>query len=133
MFVIEKAPGEVHPSSRENDGPVLDDVSKLLLKAAALIEERGWCTHLLSDDRGRMCLRGGLIAAAGHKPWGLHDRSGIGWCNLVNGEVPNGAAIIEADARVEKVVGEHPATWNNEKAGSAAAVVAKLRAVALGG
>jgi hypothetical protein len=66
MFTTEKAPGEIHEQPFRENGEGLDDASKLLLKAAALIEERGHCKMIREDGSGRMCAMG----AIGMARWG---------------------------------------------------------------
>ncbi len=40
---------------------VVDEVGKVMLKAADYIEEHGHCKHVLCDDKGAVCIRGALI------------------------------------------------------------------------
>ena len=110
MFVEEKTQGEVG----------LDEASKILLKAASLIEERGWCQHALETHEGRMCANGAVWIAAGRPvskdgvpppEWHLTYRA--------------------ARTRLWSSVG-HVHDWNDAKDRTQAEVVAKLRAVALG-
>lgn len=118
MFTTEKAPGEIqNPSFRENDSE-LDDASKLLLKAAALIEEVGHAQHTLCDNDGRMCIGGAIsFVDTGVKGFsGSFYRTGIG----------TEALRRMNDALVDLV------NWNNTRGRTQAEVVAKLRAVALG-
>lgn len=116
MFVEHKEVGEVKE---------LDAVSNLLLKAAALIEKHGWCQNRLEDQQGRMCLRGAIgMAAAGN----AHFFHGGEWVGVAK----------EADQRVHNAISggkawECPGMWNNERGRTQEEVVAKLRAVALGG
>lgn len=123
MFVKEKAKGEVQE---------LDAASRLLLKAADLIETDGWCIGMLRDAKGRLCIRGALIKAAGHMPITFDGRvclPGFSWGDAVH--APNvHAALLSADERIERHVGLNPAQWNNIQAGTKDAVVSTLRAVA---
>lgn len=100
----------------------LDDASRLLLKAADLIERWGLAKHTTCDEKGGMCVRGALRVAEGakhapHEP-NFGDAS---------------AVAFEADRRLGVALGgDNPAFWNNAKERKPEEVVAKLRAVALG-
>jgi hypothetical protein len=96
---------------------VLDDASKVLLRAAELLEQRGHCKGAAVSD-GAYCLSGAIsIAALDNKrfgSWGLwhgHDA---------------------AMKRVRKAL-QDPIAWNDAPERTADEVVAKLRAVALRG
>lgn len=97
----------------------LDEASKILLRAAALIEEKGWCTGVFASA-GRMCARGAIYRAATGSPYPDYD------CK----------AGVEAESRIAASVGgQHPCDvggWNNARGRTKDEVVAKLRAVALG-
>jgi hypothetical protein len=109
MFVEEKTQGE--------PAKVLDDASKLLLKAADLLEERGWCQKKAYKD-GKACLVGAIhIAHLGGVP------------NSLNPWEPQSQA---AHDRVRDALGRAPAFWNDDAGRTQAEVVSKLRAVALG-
>ena len=110
MFVekTERPQGEEQPS-RERVQP-LDDVSKLLLKAADVIERRG-LPDCAFNHKGQSC----VIVTCGEiaQDFGLTER---------------------ATERLQKHVGYVP-DWSDKagREGRGAEVVAKLRAVALGG
>lgn len=121
MFVEEKAKGEVKE---------LDAASKLLLRAAALIEKHGLCKGTLVNHAGSYCVRGAMIVAAGETPVYIAypdegpSRPGLGWGNLSIDSV-----AVEADRRLETKIG-NSAKWNNEPERTAAEVIDTLRAVA---
>jgi hypothetical protein len=107
---------------RESSQPSLDEASKLLLKAAAVIEERGWCQNTLESHDGRVCFAGAMKVAAYGKAW------------------PDGPGAIQplmerAWYRFEDAMGVTRGLvgrWNDEPGRTQAEVVAKIRAVALG-
>jgi hypothetical protein len=39
---------------------VVDEVGKMILKAADWLEEHGWCQGWMDDDRGRSCAMGAV-------------------------------------------------------------------------
>jgi hypothetical protein len=48
------------------DKPVeLDETGKVLMRAAEIVRERGWCQLDYEDDQGRVCAAGALYAASG--------------------------------------------------------------------
>lgn len=98
--------------------PALDDASRLLLKAAELIEERGWCQRQQEDAKGRLCILGALHYAEGGSPM-----------------TPFGAVAYNARNRLMDVLGIWMLgrDWNDKPGRTAAEVIAKLRAVALSG
>lgn len=108
MFVKHKEAGE---PSRESGVKPLDDVSKLLLKGAAIIVERGHDqSHLGEGPNGERCALCSLIEADGNRFSRTYE---------------------DAKARLRGAVGESITDWNNQS--TKEEVVAKLRAVALGG
>lgn len=121
MFLPEKSPGEFRPS-REGDVSTLQPWQKLLLKAAALIEDRGWCQGTQKDARGRMCAIGAINEAEGN----LDD----GRC------MPITKAGLEANKRLCAVVSPGdfgPAWWNNADGRTAEEVISTMRRIALTG
>lgn len=94
-------------TTRENTH-TLDEASKLLLKAAALIEERGWCQGSMLSPSGYCAL--GAIGVAG-------DYRDIAY---------------KARDKFSAVVGS-VATWNDWPGRTKEEVIAKLRSVAIGG
>ena len=107
MFVEHKEAGE--------STPVLDDASRLLLRAAALIEERGWCQGAYFSGE-RLCAMGALHMASGGR---------IGDAFTAVGSV----AIERLWKKLPTVIPD----WNDRPGRTKEEVVAKLRAVALGG
>lgn len=100
----------------------LDEPSKLLLKAADLIEEHG-LTKNCRQYGSAMCVYGAIIYA--HR--GDVDQNAFG-------------PSLEAVRRLERIVGQAPeswsegwgaANWNNAPERTSEEVVSKLRAVAL--
>jgi hypothetical protein len=134
MFTTEKAPGEIHEQphreSSEAAPQQLDEPAMLLLKAADHLKRYGWCQGAISEPDGRVCLRGALIAAAGNDPWSLSRGDGAGWPDVLARKCEGAAVIEEADARVEKIVYEHPAKWNNHLGRTAVEVIGVLRRAA---
>lgn len=92
----------------------LDRVSRLLLKAADIMEVGGHCKGMAQDGAAH-CLSGAVSQAAfGFGSWGLwHGHN-------------------EAFERVRASI-EDPISWNDDPARTKDEVVAKLRAVALSG
>src|SRR5437867_3333049 len=95
----------------------LDDASKLLLAAAAIIERQGWCQCFIGTFGGQLCIEGALNVARGREPIAM----------LEGNEV-----TLEALLRVNKAVGASAFHWNDTPGRTKDEVVAKLRAVALG-
>jgi len=100
--------------------PQLDEASKLLLKAADLIEELGWCQHALSDAKGRLSMSGALMVAH------------YGVTKKVSDE-DHEATIQAAWRKLRRNFYCAVPTWNDVPYRTKEEVVAKLRAVALGG
>lgn len=109
MFVEEKSKGEVKE---------LDEPSKALLKAAALIEKHGWCQNHYSSADGRLCILGAVKAALGIPVGDEEDVNPI---------------AEKACERIFDNVGVRAHFWNDRAGRTQDEVVAKLRAVALGG
>jgi hypothetical protein len=111
-------------SVQEHLKPALDDAAKLLLKAAAIMEERGLAQGEYVLGNGAVCIYGALYTAqdavkcmrdADDHPV-FREAKGRLSDNLMNG--PGGMGIIN---------------WNDKLGRTKDEVVAKLRAVALGG
>lgn len=92
-----------------------DEASRLLLKAAAEIEKRGWCQEALVNGAGNVCILGALNVVD----------SGSATVS------PDNAAQTEAYLRLIDSIG-CVSGWNNRFGRTKDEVVAKLRAVALG-
>lgn len=114
----------VKPEERDvgisREGMPLDEASKLLLKAATFLERNHWCQAGFRDGIGGYCLIG-AIRMADH---GDHNYSG---CTPVG---------KDAHSRVLAAFGgfsSGPAEWNDTPGRTKEEVIAKLRAVALGG
>ena len=108
MFVEHKEAGEVKE---------LDAAAKLLLKAATLIEEYGWCQKELITLDGRMCLIGAIDTANCHKM--TYDSE---------------LAMARADAATgieSTTILREAATWNDAIGRKQDEVVALLRRAAL--
>ena len=119
MFVEHKEAGEFTT-------PALDEASRLLLKAAALLEEHGWCQHERSNA-GRHCVLGALDeAAGGDRNWGHKDERAPWW-----GAVQRLVSAVGATHPIG--INWAAANWNNQPGRTKEEVIAKLRAVALGG
>jgi len=104
---------------RENESPQLDTVSLLLLKAAEEIERRGWCQEA-STHNGAVCMEGAMLCADGKKPTEFFGgTSYIAFYRVCDAIKPEGFAA--------------PHEWNDQPGRTKEEVVAKLRAVALGG
>ena len=116
MFTTEKAPGEIHErSDRELEREGLDETAKLLLKAAAVIDEIGWCQNGYTKHGG-YCIYGALDHAAGFDV----------------GEGATNQVVSQAAWRFIDAVKSSVAGWNDTPGRTKDEVVAKLRAVALG-
>lgn len=100
----------------------LDEASKLLLRAAALIEKHGWCQNYLISPEGKLCFAGAMkVAAYGipfpSRPGAIQPTMEMAW------------------DRFEKAVGVkwgRASKWNDEPGRTKDEVVAKIRSVALG-
>lgn len=103
--------------SREQQSP-LADWAKALLKGAALIEERGWCQGDYQSE-GRLCVLGAIKVAVGKEPDGDEDTDPIVFRAKKAMCASVGIGLIHE--------------WNDDPARTKEEVVAKLRAVALGG
>lgn len=113
MFVEHKEQGEL-PSR-------VSEVAQYLLKAAAYIEEHGWCQNHINDAAGRVCLAGAIYAVGG----GFLD-DGIPKRCPVRSEAFDAIrnALPDCTFRI-------PA-WNDAPGRTQDEVVAKIRAVAFG-
>ena len=116
-FVEHKSPGEGLPL-REQELQ-LDDVSKLLLKAAVEIEWRGWC-QLASSDGAAVCMEGAMLLAGGRSPNGFFRGMSFRAFERVCDAIKRDGFSV-------------PHEWNDSPGRTKEEVIAKLRAVALGG
>jgi hypothetical protein len=80
---------------------------RMLLDAADLIEERGWCQGSYSDQDGRVCAIGAIVRAGNHQ----HYR--------------------RAEAMMMMVVGMSVVGWNDIKGRTKEEVITALRRAAL--
>lgn len=103
----------------------LDEPSKLLLRAASLIETHGWCQYNVCDERGRMCVNGALLKAYTGSPDWPDDQS------VASNSYPPAIASRRL-AMAVGVLANHASVWNNEDARTKDEVISKLRAAALG-
>lgn len=107
----------------------LDEQSRILLRAADLLEKHGLAKHCQRDSEGRMCMAGAIIVAAGGTPETFYS-----WTGDALGSCYPSRAAWEAAMRVIKGLPGctyGPANWNNAPERTKDEVVAKLRAVAL--
>ena len=96
--------------------PALDEVGQLLLKAAGVVRQRGWCQGSFEATDGRMCAVGALLHAANC------CRSVTKFPESLNGAV--GAFARQIDA-------ENITVWNDVHGRTAAEVVAAFEAAAV--
>lgn len=96
----------------------LDAASKILLKAAAVIEERGLAKGERCNAKGAMCVHGAIAFAAHGDPHAWEQDDGR-------------LAVTRMVEAVDPGCGG-AAQWNNARERTKDEVVAKLRAVALG-
>jgi|SRR6185436_12864305 len=97
-------------------------IKEVLLKAASLLQRKGWCRWALKNSRGSMCAGGALNAA-------LHGDADL-WAK--------DAKINPAIKQILKVVGIKPrlspvcelVTWNNSVCKSKAEIVSVFRKAA---
>lgn len=87
---------------------VAPEVRDVLLGAAEVIAERGWCQGRYLDSSGAVCIEGSLRRAA--QP--SHDH------------------LFEACLAVDRNVGRDIVAWNDAPGRTAEEVIAKLREVA---
>ncbi len=88
------------------------------LRAAELIEERGWCQGDWCDGDGHLCVNAALIVAA-DPTFELPIRRPLNW--------PRAAA--EAHGELAETIGDYDTTtWNDEPDRTEAEVIAALRA-----
>lgn len=97
----------------------LDDASRLLLRAADIIESHGWCQNSYTSAGGKLCLLGAVKVARGLTPEDAEDTE---------------ALVERACERVYVSLGlRRVHIWNDEPGRTKEEVIAKLRSVALGG
>jgi hypothetical protein len=114
MFVEEKAKGEVKE---------VDETTMLLLRAAALIEERGHCKYVRENGKGSFCVLGAIDRAAGYFDDLYKDElKSSTWWSAVSRLVES----IQGDPRLNW----RAADWNNASERTKEEVVGKLRAAA---
>lgn len=100
--------------------PMSDAVTRALLRAADEIERRGWCQHV-GTFQGAVCMEGGLLCALGKDPSEFF---------------PTGLGTDAFDRLCQSLKRDGfraPHEWNDMPGRTKEEVVAKLRAVALGG
>jgi hypothetical protein len=89
--------------------PVTTAVRALRLKAAEIIEQRGWCQGYYCTRDGAVCVLGALNVAAGL------DAEDVSGCDLI-------------DDAINEVFGyESAANWNDAISRTKAEVLARLR------
>lgn len=120
MFVEEKEVGEEAK---------LDEATKLLLKAADVLERHGLAKGIRCDGLGSHCVLGAIDVAAGYDPdFGEgDDEKSDAWKSAVR-------RLSDALPLMSHLGSNwNAAEWNNAPERSQFEVVSKLRAVALGG
>jgi hypothetical protein len=105
----------------------MDAVSRLLMRAADVIERDGWCQNNVLTEDGRVCLVGAIHTANNKRfgrandycdPWDENSREALVRMDRVLPKVADGIGAC--------------AVWNDTPGRTKDEVVAKLRAVALG-
>lgn len=104
------------------DGEVrVDEIGAKLLRAAEIIEERGWCQGRQEDDQGRVCFHGAIS---------------IAWHGRTHGTVPRDV-YLERIQPILVALGVDPqeiefgaASWNNAEGRTKEEVQAALRQAA---
>ena len=108
MFVETKTDGEVIPQDEWRDS---------FLKAAELLEQKGWCQGTACNAAGEHCLLGAIwYARYGH--------------DAPHGPVPSKYKWGEVFDRVAPYTARHPADWNDTPGRTKEEVIAALRAAA---
>lgn len=100
-------------------------VRKVLLKAAALLERRGFVKGIREDERGRHCVVGAIDRAAGFGDGISDHKKGPVWATALG--------AITKEATGVPMTGDIPwqiVSWNNAKSRRRRQVVAKLRSAA---
>ena len=101
----------------ETQVPVERTDADILLNAARIIEEFGWCQGTWTDGAGHLCLEGAVRVALGDRPNST--------------KFTDAFTFVRVLGRVERVVGTRPARWNDTPGRTQAQVVAALRAAAV--
>lgn len=94
----------------------MDETGKILLRAAKLIEQRGWTQGTYEDGDGCLCVLGAIVVAE------LGGRTPKDW----------EAATMDASAvyRLEDTVQRHANAWNDKRGRTAEEVIDALIAAA---
>ncbi len=100
----------------------LEPWRQLLLEAADVIEQRGWCRHTRMNSRGEVCAVGAILSAR----WGF-DR--LDWGSWYDDE-PTREAVLNLRARVASGTISGVGGWNDTPDRTKDEVVAMLRDVA---
>lgn len=93
--------------------PVVDEIGKVLLRAADIIQMRGWCQGDFTDSYRRVCAEEAILLAC--------PSDKLGWDRLCNAAMDRLRGHI-GRGEVHK--------WNDGKHQSMANVVASIRAAA---
>lgn len=96
----------------------LDEVGRVLMKAAEIIRERGWCQNRFEDSAGRVCAMGALKVAAGMP------------ADIMGAVLPP-AAFKARDRLQNHLNGRGPHKWNDDADRTADEVIAALESAAL--
>ena len=94
----------------------VDEVGELLLKAADVVERKGWCQCRLRTPSGRVCVMGAVLVAHGEDietPFYDHPY----W-------------LDKAMGRIQNVTNRWPPEWNDQGGRTAEEVVSVLRQAA---
>ena len=100
----------------------LSPVRMILLKAADVIEERGWCKYHLCDPHGQLCIAGAInVASSGDPYWSdKHD--------------PYAALVLvtrSLHAEGTLSISKNAVEWNNTQARTKEDVIGALRRAAM--
>jgi hypothetical protein len=152
MFVEHKEAGELQPTRENSEATYcphgydecwrgcvypgrcgrfegLDEASKLLLKAADLIEDHGFVQNRIGRGEGD----GFCVAHAMARAFGGDDLYESHAYKRLRRSLGMGPYESHAYKRLHRSLGMGPSIWNDEPGRTKEEVVAKLRAVALGG
>lgn len=94
----------------------LEPWQEILLKAADLIEQRGWTKDRFENVDGNLCMIGAMRVAVFGK---------VAWNHSISTR-----DLTMAHNKLDKFLGRSAARWNDRSAGYKEEVIAKLREVA---
>lgn len=107
------------------DGSKIDELGKILLDAADVIEQQGWCQGRIKAHDGRVCALGAVASTlTDGKPHRVNDvrfaRAGVRLSRTIYGKIP------EDDFDAAFLV----ARWNDDRLRTKEQVVAMMRRAA---